>query len=146
MLVLGILMAIAIPLIGGARAGEQCKCRSNLKQLHTAIFAFSTSNKELLPNLQSNLKPLIEGGYLESESKLGVCPGDPDKSTLQLPDSSYAGGPYLDGMTKLSSNGINSDTIILADAEKENHKAGKNSIRLDGSFTQGEGEAGPPPL
>ena len=116
-------------------AGQQSETTAR-----TAIFAFSTSNKELLPNLQSDLTPLIED-YLESESKLGVCPGDPDKSTLRLPYSSYKGGPYLDGLKKLSSEGINSNTIILADAEEENHKAGRNAIRLDGSFTQG-GSAG----
>ena len=83
MLVLGILMAIAIPLIGGVReAANNAKCRSNLKQLHTAIFAFSTSNKELLPNLQSDLTPLIDGGYIESESKLGICPGAGNKADI----------------------------------------------------------------
>ena len=131
-------MAIAIPLIGGVReAANNAKCRSNLKQLHTAIIAFSTSNEERLPNLQSDLESLTDGGYIESESKLGICPGAGAKP--ELPISSYAGGPDLDGMKKLSSAGINSNTIILADAEKENHKAGKNSIRLDGSFTQSGG-------
>ena len=52
LLVLGILMAIAIPLIGGVReAANNAKCRSNLKQLHTAIFAYTTGNKERFPNL-----------------------------------------------------------------------------------------------
>ena len=135
MLVLGILMAIAIPLIGGVReAANNAKCRSNLKQLHTAIIAFSTSNEERLPNLQSDLQLLIDGGYIESESKLGICPGDGDKP--KLPISSYAGGPDLDGVKKLSSAGINSNTIVLEDAETTYHKAGKNAIRLDGSFTQ----------
>ena len=70
-------------------------------------------------------------------------------ATSQLPSSSYKGGPYLDGLKKLSSEDINSNTIILADKEKEYHKAGRNAIRLDGSFTQA-GSAGnlvqtPPP-
>ena len=40
LLVLGILMAIAIPMIGGVReAANNSKCRSNLRQLHTAIIA-----------------------------------------------------------------------------------------------------------
>ena len=43
----------------------------------------------------------------------------------------------MDGTKKLSSNGISSETIILADANTENHKAGSNAIRLDGSFRQG---------
>ena len=52
MLVLGILMAIAIPLIGGVReAANNSKCRSNLKQLHTAIFAFAIGNEERFPDL-----------------------------------------------------------------------------------------------
>ena len=135
MLVLGILMAIAIPLIGGVReAANNAKCRSNLKQLHTAIIAFSTSNEERLPNLQSNLESLTDGGYIESESKLGICPGAGAKP--KLPISSYAGGPDLDGTKTLSSEGINSETIVLEDADISYHKAGKNVIRLDGSFTQ----------
>ena len=130
-------MAIAIPLIGGVReAANNTKCRSNLKQLHAAIFAFATGNKERLPDLiNGNLQSLIDGGHIESESKLGLCPGDPDKSKL-LPISSYTGGPDLDGTKTLSSEGINSNTIVLADADKTYHKAGRNAIRLDGSFTQ----------
>ena len=136
-------MAIAIPLIGGVReAANNAKCRSNLKQLHTAIIAFSTSNKERLPNLQSDLQPLIDGGYIESESKLGICPGAGAKP--ELPNSSYAGGPDLDGTKKLSSAGINSETVILADADKDYHKVGRNAIRLDGSFTQGLSGGGDP--
>ena len=53
-----------------------------------------------------------------------------------LPQSSYRGGPDLDGSKKLSSAGINSNTIILEDDDSDNHKAGKNAIRLDGSFSQ----------
>ena len=42
LLILGILMAIAIPLIGGVReAVNNSKCRSNLVQLHTALIAFT---------------------------------------------------------------------------------------------------------
>ena len=84
-----------------------------------------------------NLQSLIDGGHIESESKLGICPGAGAKP--KLPHSSYAGGPDLDGTKKLSSEGINSETIILADANTSHHKAGKNAIRLDGSFVQGEG-------
>ena len=130
-------MAIAIPLIGGVReAANNAKCRSNLKQLHTAIFAYATGNKERLPNLagNDNLESLTDGGYIESESKLGLCPGDSIKP--KLPDSSYTGGADLDGSKKLSSEGINSNTIILEDKDINYHKAGKNAIRLDGSFTQ----------
>ena len=78
---------------------------------------------------------MINGGYIELELKLGICPGAGDKP--KLPDSSYAGGADLDGTKKLSSAGIDSETIIMADAEEENHKAGRNAIRLDGSFTPG---------
>ena len=137
LLVLGILMAIAIPLIGGVReAANNAKCRSNLKQLHTAIIAYATGYNERLPNLagSSNLDPLIQGGYIESESKLGICPGDPDKSTRTLPDSSYQGGPDLDGMKKLSHADITSQSIVLEDNDIGYHKAGKNAIRMDGSF------------
>ena len=130
-------MAIAIPLIGGVReAANNAKCRSNLKQLHTAIIAYATGYNERLPNLagSSNLDPLIQGGYIESESKLGICPGDPDKSTRTLPDSSYQGGPDLDGMKKLSHADITSQSIVLEDNDIGYHKAGKNAIRMDGSF------------
>ena len=129
-------MAIAIPLIGGVReAANNSKCRSNLKQLHTAVIAYATGNKERLPDLSiGNLQSLINGGYIESESKLGICPGAGAKP--KLPISSYAGGPDLDGTKKLSSAGINSNTIILEDAETTYHKAGKNVIRMDGSFRQ----------
>ena len=130
-------MAIAIPLISGVReAANNSKCRSNLKQLHTAIIAYATGNKERFPNLAgtTNLQSLIDGGYIKSESKLGLCPGHSRKP--KLPHSSYAGGPDLDGSKKLSSAGINSETIILEDDDPDNHKAGKNVIRLDGSFSQ----------
>ena len=52
----------------------------------------------------------------------------------------------LDGMKKLSSAGINSNTIVLEDARTEHHKAGKNAIRLDGSFSQRGGNAQTPML
>ena len=118
LLVLGILMAIAIPLISGVReAANNSKCRSNLKQLHTAIIAYSTGNKERFPNLAgtTNLQSLIDGGHIDENTKLGICPGAGDKP--KLPDSSYAGGSDLDGSKKLSSAGINSNTIVLEDAE-----------------------------
>ena len=129
-------MAIAIPLIGGVReAANNAKCRSNLKQLHTAIIAYTTGNKERFPNLagNDNLKSLIGGGYIESESKLGICPGDGRKPTL--PQSSYRGGPDLDGTKKLSNAGIDSESIVLADVDKY-HQAGRIAILLDGSFVQ----------
>ena len=138
MLVLGILMAIAIPLIGGVReAANNAKCRSNLKQLHTAIIAFSTSNEERLPNLQSDLQLLIDGGYIESESKLGICPGDGDKP--KLPISSYKGGPYLDGMKKLS---IRTSTPIPSSWKIPGVRIirpGKIASDMDGSIRQGGG-------
>ena len=120
--------------------------QSNLKQLHTAIFAYAIGNEERLPDLSTgNLQSLIDGGHIESKSKLGICPGAGAKP--ELPSSSYAGGPDLDGTKKLSSAGINSNTIVLEDAETTYHKAGKNAIRLDGSFRQGGGNiaTSPPP-
>ena len=141
MLVLGILMAIAIPLIGGVReAANNTKCRSNLKQLHTAIIAYATGNKERLPNLvgSANLQSLINGGYIDADTKLGDCPGSPAKER-GLSNSAYQGGSDLDGTKTLSSKGVNSETIVLEDADSSYHKAGKNAIRLDGSFTQSRG-------
>ena len=46
-------------------------------------------------------------------------------------------------MKTLSSEGINSNTIIMEDAQDSHHKAGKNAIRLDGTFTR-RGESNPP--
>ena len=139
MLVLGILMAIAIPLIGGAReAANNTKCRSNLKQLHTAIIAYATTSEGILPDIQSgDLTKLVEGGYLDDEAKVGDCPGNPDSPT-DLSSSSYRGGssmPILDGVFSLSDSSITSITVVLQDADKY-HKAGKNSILMDGSFDQ----------
>ena len=65
MLVLGILVAIAIPLIliGGVReAANNAKCRSNLKQLHTAVMGpmpMGTRNASLL------LPALYQSSYLD---------------------------------------------------------------------------------
>ena len=137
MLVLGILMAIAIPLIGGVReAANNTKCRSNLKQLHTAIFAFATGNKERFP---SALEDLVVKGYINEKTKLGNCPGSGNKQPGLVPSDYELGADLFDaGNPKtLSSTGINSNTIILADKEKEYHKAGRNAIRLDGSIHPG---------
>ena len=140
MLVLGILMAIAIPLIGGVReAANNTKCRSNLKQLHTAIFAFATGNKERFP---SALEDLVVKGYINEQTKLGNCPGSGNKQPGLVPSDYELGADLFDaGNPKtLSSADINSNTIILADANTENHKAGRNAIRLDGSFRQNRAE------
>ena len=138
LLVLGILMAIAIPLIGGVReAANNTKCRSNLKQLHTAIFAYATGNKERLPNLagNDNLQSLIDGGYIDADTKLGDCPGSPAKERGS--DSAYQSGSKLDGVKRLSA--LKSDDIILADETDTYHKSGRNVILLDGRFRQGKG-------
>ena len=138
MLVLGILMAIAIPLIGGVReAANNTKCRSNLKQLHTAIIAYATGNKERLPNLvgSANLQSLINGGYIDADTKLGDCPGSPAKERGS--DSAYQSGSKLDGIKRLSA--LKSDDIMLADATDTYHKSGRNVILLDGRFRQGKG-------
>ena len=77
LLVLGILMAIAIPLIGGVReAANNTKCRSNLKQLHTAVIAYATGNKERFPDLSSgNLQSLIDGGLYRVGVEIGDLSG-----------------------------------------------------------------------
>ena len=135
LLVLGILMAIAIPLIGGVReAANNAKCRSNLKQLHTAIFIYATGNKEHLPNIadSNNLHILIDNGYVDENTKLGDCPGSPDKEQ-GLSDSAYQGGDLIDGR-KLSHSNLLSNSIVLEDKASTYHKAGTNAIRLDGTF------------
>ena len=94
MLVLGILMAIAIPLIGGAReAANNVKCRSNLKQLHTAIFAFATGNKERFP---SALEDLVVKGYINEKTKLGNCPGSGNKQPGLVPSDYELGADLFD--------------------------------------------------
>ena len=130
-------MAIAIPLIGGVReAANNAKCRSNLKQLHTAIIAYATGNKERLPNIagSNNLHILINSGYVDENTKLGDCPGSPDKEQ-GLSNSAYEGGDLIDGR-KLSHSNLGSNSIVLEDKASTYHKAGKNAIRMDGSFRQ----------
>ena len=131
-------MAIAIPLIGGVReAANNAKCRSNLKQLHIAVIAHTSGNEEeILPKIdRTNLEILVQGGYLDTDSKVGDCPGHTGKQPLG--SSSYRGGPDLDGSKSFADAGINSETVIMEDAETTYHKLGKNQIRLDGSFSQG---------
>ena len=134
LLVLGILMAIAIPLIGGVReAANNVKCRSNLKQLHTAVIAYATGNKEHLPNIadSNNLHILIDNGYVDENTKLGDFPGSPDKEQ-GLSDSAYEGGDLIDGR-KLSHSNLLSNSIVFEDKASTYHKVGKNAIRLDGT-------------
>ena len=131
-------MAIAIPLIGGVReAANNAKCRSNLKQLHTAIIAYATGNKERLPNIAgSNQSSHFnnDSGYVDENTKLGDCPGSPDKEQ-GLSNSAYEGGDLIDGR-KLSHSNLGSNSIVLEDKASTYHKAGKNAIRMDGSFRQ----------
>ena len=135
MLVLGILMAIAIPLIGGAReAANNTRCRSNLKQLHVAIIAYATIREQRVPKINGSddLSFLATDGFLDQESKLGNCPGD-DQPTLA--GSSYEGGPSLDG------GGLSKITLahgdwILKDKDTEFHNSGSNRIYIDGSIKQ----------
>ena len=133
--ILVILIAIAIPLIVGVReAANNSKCRSNLEQLHTALFAYATMNKEFLPNIaaDNDLLFLEEGGYIDVDSKLGDCPGsDPEEG---ITATAYIGGDSLKGQRRLSA--IKSDEIILSDEYVDNHHAGGNAIRMDGSFTR----------
>ena len=140
MLVLGILMAIAIPLIGGARqAANNSKCRSNLAQLHTAIISHAKSNDDfILENLAFNndLTVLIDNGYLDADAKLGDCPGQEGKQKPS--DSSYVGGEKMDGSNSLLA--LTDTDVILADKSTDHHKAGKNAILFDGSFTQTRSE------
>ena len=139
LLVLGILMAIAIPLISGARqAANNSKCRSNLVQLHTAIISHAKSNDDfILENLAFNndLTVLIDNGYLDENSKLTDCPGEDGKQNPR--DSSYVGGEKLDGINHLLA--LTDNDIILSDKSETHHKAGKNAIHLDGSFRQTSG-------
>ena len=136
-LVLGILMAIAIPMIGGVReAARNVKCRSNLKQLHTAVIAHTFGNEEeILPKIdRTNLEILVQGGYLDTDSKVGDCPGHTGKQALS--SSSYRGGPDLNGSKSLADAGINSETVIMEDAETTYHKLGKNQINVAYTLSQ----------
>ena len=139
MLVLGILIMLAIPLISGARqAANNVKCRSNLKQLHVAIMAYTIGNKgRRFLNIagSTDLGILIASGYINKDTKLGNCPGSHEEK-VGLNSTAYQGGPKLDGTNALLSESINSNTIILEDVSTAHHKAGKNTILLDGSFTQ----------
>ena len=133
-------MAIAIPLIGGVRAAARnAKCRSNLKQLHTAVMAHATGNlEEILPNIPGNdMDILVQGGYIEADSKLGDCPGHIGAQTIR--SASYQGGAKLDGATSLADNSITAQSVIREDTNIDHHKAGKNKILLDGSFRQQQG-------
>ena len=141
LLVLGILMAIAIPLISGVReATNNTECRANLTQLHAALMAYSEMDGQPFPNIAGSrdLGILIASGYIKEGSKLGDCPGHEGKQ--KLTDSSYEGGPELTG--DKNTLALTEKAIILADVSDSSHKAGKNKIRLDGSFTQ----EGPPQL
>ena len=142
LLVLGILMAIAIPMIGGIReASNSTHCRANLTQLHTALMAYSEMDGQPFPNIAGSrdLGILIASGYIKEGSKLGDCPGHEDKQTLT--DSSYEGGPELTG--DKNTLALTEKAIILADTSDTYHKAGKNQILMDGSFSQ-EREIEPP--
>ena len=129
-------MAIAIPMISAARqAANNSKCRANLVQLHTAIISHAKSNDDfILENLASNndLTVLIDNGYLDADSKLGDCPGQEGKQKLS--DSSYVGGKKLDGINGLLA--LTDNDVILYDKSKDHHKAGINTIHMDGSFSR----------
>ena len=128
-------MAIAIPLIGGVReAANNVKCRSNLVQVHQAIFSYSKNNDEfILPDLvgKFDLSILINSGYLDADSKLGDCPGQDGKQNIN--DSSYVGGEKLDGSSSLLT--LTNNDAILSDKDIH-HSAGINTIYKDGSFSQ----------
>jgi prepilin-type N-terminal cleavage/methylation domain-containing protein/prepilin-type processing-associated H-X9-DG protein len=96
--VIAVLLGVLLPALAKSRkAARTTVCQSNARQLVTAINAFSTSNKGMLPENRTRVSPtehvtwrhrFMEQGYIPSP-KSWTCPDHPGKprSELGAPDN-----------------------------------------------------------